>query len=252
MTPAAALAAPIASSSEPTRDVLVVAAGERARGQDLVGEADAGTGRRRRGASVEHVGQRRRRELGRGSPEGSVPTTATPSRRGRSRRGRRSPRRPPAATPAASAAKNRSANRTASAAPPTASVAPLTVAERAHDLGQLRQRLARVDREPEQLAQLADHEHDRDAVDVAHEHRPREVVGDPPEPQQPREDEAAPRRAAPASRRARRRPRSGGRQREHGRGRRAPTATPRARRSAGARSPAARRRPAAAAARRAR
>ena len=52
------------------------------------------------------------------------------------------------------------------------------------------ERVAGADREAEQLAELADHEHDRDAVDVADQHRPREVVGEPAEPQQAREQEA--------------------------------------------------------------
>ena len=52
------------------------------------------------------------------------------------------------------------------------------------------QRIARVDVEPEQVAELGDDEHDRDAVQVADQHRPGEVVGNPAEAQHPGEQEA--------------------------------------------------------------
>ena len=75
------------------------------------------------------------------------------------------------------------------------------------DLDELRERVARVDVEPEQLAELADDQHDRDAVDVADQHGPREVVGDPAEPQRAGRAGSTRRRAAPAWRPARRPPR---------------------------------------------
>ena len=43
---------------------------------------------------------------------------------------------------------------------------------------------------PSSLPSWRDHEHHRDAVQVADQHRAREVVGDPAEPKQPREQEA--------------------------------------------------------------
>ncbi len=52
------------------------------------------------------------------------------------------------------------------------------------------QRIARVDVETEQVAELGDHEHDRDAVQVADQHRPGEIVGHPAEAQHPGEQEA--------------------------------------------------------------
>jgi hypothetical protein len=59
-------------------------------------------------------------------------------------------------------------------------------------LRELRQRLTRVDRQTEQLRQLTNDEDDGDAVDVADEHRAREVVGDPAEAEHPGERKAQP------------------------------------------------------------
>jgi hypothetical protein len=64
------------------------------------------------------------------------------------------------------------------------------VADLASHLDELRHRVARVDVDPGQLAELADDEHDGDTVDVAHQHGPREVVGQPPQPEQPRDQKA--------------------------------------------------------------
>ena len=63
-------------------------------------------------------------------------------------------------------------------------------AELADRLPELAERLRGVDREPEKLAELADDEDHGDAVDVADEHGPREVVGDPAEPEHPGDREA--------------------------------------------------------------
>jgi hypothetical protein len=57
------------------------------------------------------------------------------------------------------------------------------VADLASHLGELRHRVARVDVDPGELAELTDDEHDGDAMDVAHQHGPREVVGQPPQPE---------------------------------------------------------------------
>ena len=235
-------------------DVLVVAPRERARGQDLVGERHEEQARRRRARSATHVRQRRRRErrareAGRQRADdrdavrrrGRAPSEATIARDDDDQRRGQAARRTVAGRAAPRARRRR--RRPSS---------PLDVAELAEHLGQLRQRLGRVDRDAEQLAELADHEHDRDAMDVADEHRAREVVGDPADPQQPRDDDSSRRPAARASRRARRRRRCP-RWRSPARRRRpAPRASPPARRSAGARSRAARTRRPAAAARRGR
>ena len=74
----------------------------------------------------------------------------------------------------------------------TAIVVPLTSPSSCSHLREPSQRIARVDVEPEQLAELGDHEHDRDAVQVADQHRPGEVVGHPAEAQRPGEQEAGP------------------------------------------------------------
>ena len=64
------------------------------------------------------------------------------------------------------------------------------VAELAHGLPQAREGVAGVDVDPEELRELCDHERDRDAVQVPHQHGPGEVVRDPAEPEQPRQPEA--------------------------------------------------------------
>jgi hypothetical protein len=64
------------------------------------------------------------------------------------------------------------------------------VTELAEHLDELRNRVDRLDVEPQQLAQLADDEDRGDAVDVADEHWAREIVGEPRESQQPRQHEA--------------------------------------------------------------
>ena len=46
------------------------------------------------------------------------------------------------------------------------------------------------DLQAEQLAELRDHQRDRDAVQIADQHGSGEIVGDPADPQQPREEEA--------------------------------------------------------------
>ncbi len=53
--------------------------------------------------------------------------------------------------------------------------------ELAHDLADLRERVARVDVEAEQLAELRDDEHHGDPVEVADQDGTREVVGKPAE-----------------------------------------------------------------------
>ena len=126
---------------------------------------------------------------------------ATPRRRSRRRR-RSAARRAPAARGSAGPAGSRARPRRRRAS------RRCTSPSSRHDLDELRQRVARRRSSmPEQLAELADHEHDGDAVDVADEHRPREVVGDPAEPQQPRDAGSTRRRAARASPRARPPPR---------------------------------------------
>ena len=64
------------------------------------------------------------------------------------------------------------------------------VAEFAHGLPEAREGVAGVDVDPEKLRELRDHERDRDAVQVPHQHGPGEVVGDPAEPEQARQPEA--------------------------------------------------------------
>ena len=56
------------------------------------------------------------------------------------------------------------------------------VTELLHDLGELRQRLGRVDVEPQQLAELPDQQDDDHAVDVPDQDGAGEVVGDPAQP----------------------------------------------------------------------
>ena len=66
----------------------------------------------------------------------------------------------------------------------------VVVAELLHDVDDLPDRPAGVDGHAEQLAELRAHEHDRDAVEVADDHRPREVVREPAEASRPGEQEA--------------------------------------------------------------
>jgi hypothetical protein len=77
----------------------------------------------------------------------------------------------------------------ARAAAPTASVGA-HIPDLATQLDQLGDRVARVDVDPGELAELADDQHDGDTVDVAHEHGSGEVVGQPAEPEDPRDQEA--------------------------------------------------------------
>ena len=67
---------------------------------------------------------------------------------------------------------------------------PAHVPERTQDVRDLSDRLRRVDVDSQQFPELAADEHDRDAVDVADEHRPGEVVGQPAESDDPGQQEA--------------------------------------------------------------
>ena len=171
--------------------VLAALAGEGARGQDLVREGDEEERRAPPAASSRTSCERAASAAsgGAGRPR--------PGRRSRCRglRSRTPTRRPIAATTTISAPgtigrKRRRPNSAPSETTLTASVAPLTSPSSLHHLPEPAQRLARVDLEPEQLAQLGDHERDRDSVQVADQHRPGEVVGDPAEPQRARQQEA--------------------------------------------------------------
>jgi hypothetical protein len=66
----------------------------------------------------------------------------------------------------------------------------LDITELADDLHELRQRVGGVDVDPEQLRDLADHQHHGDAVDVADQHGSGKVVGDPAEAREPGDEEA--------------------------------------------------------------
>ena len=57
--------------------------------------------------------------------------------------------------------------------------------ELVEELAYLGDRLVGLDGDPEHLAQLSADQHNGDAVQVAHQDRPGEVVGDPPEPDEP-------------------------------------------------------------------
>ena len=172
-------------------DVLVVTAGERARDEDRVGEADeeqAGAA----GRSVDGVATPATGTSSAAGRTGSSPTTATPSAASPSAAEAAMP--PTTTTSAAGTrgAMNRSGSRTASATRGHASVGEVRVADLAHDLDELRDRVERVDVDAEQLAELPDDQHDRDAVDVADQHGAREVVGDQPRRSTPGEQEDAP------------------------------------------------------------
>ena len=67
---------------------------------------------------------------------------------------------------------------------------PTRFADLRHHLPELRQRVGVLDRDAEQLRELPDDEDDRNAVDVAHEHGAREVVGEPADLEHPCEHEA--------------------------------------------------------------
>jgi hypothetical protein len=72
-----------------------------------------------------------------------------------------------------------------SAAAPTGEGRHAQIADVPAQLDELRNRVACIDVDPGELAELADNEHDRDAVDVAHQNGSGEVIGQPAEPQQP-------------------------------------------------------------------
>ena len=86
--------------------------------------------------------------------------------------------------------KRRSVSSAASEVTLTAIVGAAHVSELPRHIREPLQRIARVDVEPEQVAELGDHEHDRDAVQVPDQHRPGEVVGHPAEAQHPGQQEA--------------------------------------------------------------
>ena len=171
--------------------MLVVLPGERARGQDLVGERDEEDAERRR-----HERERRRRAAASARRGGAGPTGS--GRRPRPRGSAKSSAHESAIAPTttisaagSSAAKRRSASSTAERDDADGERGAAHVAELAHHLPELRQRLAsRRSTSPSSLPSWPITSDDGDAVDVADQHRPGEVVGDPAEPQQPREQEA--------------------------------------------------------------
>ena len=245
MKPAAAFAAPIASSSceartfwrcfpANARAVRISSAKETTKMPSAAGTSR--TTSRMRGVGTVTLG----------SPTGS---SRRPRRRGSLGRAPTKPQSTATTTISAAGSlgrKKRSTNSAASATTLTTTVVAAHVAELVDHLPQLTERLAGVDRKPEQLAELADDQHHGDAMDVADEHWAGEVVGDPAEPQRPRDQEAGRdeqrerRRQLGRQRRCPRRP-VGGRP-----PRRASRPTPPGRRSAGATSQGARRRPSAA------
>ena len=189
VNPAAAFAAPIASSSCDARTgswrrpaneraVRISSANETRNTPSAAGASSATSPNPGRGS------------VGRGRPLGIRPTTATPWPARSS--AQETPIAPTTTTsaPGTRGTKKRNASSTASADGADRHRRAAYRAELAGVLGQPVERVAGADREAEQLSDLADHEHDRNAVDVADQHRPREVVGEPAEPQQAREQEA--------------------------------------------------------------
>jgi hypothetical protein len=165
-------------------DMLVVFAGERAGGEDRVGEADdedAEGGWRDR----ERVGQRRRRRCQLGQPRRDVTDYRDPvghevePPRGDDRPDDDQQRPRHSRRQEAKRQQDPERNR------PDHQGGALDVAELADDLHELWERVRGVDVESEQLRELADHEHDGDAVDVADQDRSGQVVGDSAEPREP-------------------------------------------------------------------
>ena len=91
------------------------------------------------------------------------------------------------------------------------------IADLATQFDELGQRVAGVDIDPGQLAELADDQHHGDAVDVAHKHGSGEVVGQPAEPQQPRDQEARRYQQRQRARQFQGLRAAGGGERQHGR-----------------------------------
>ena len=211
----------------PDADVLVAAARERARGEDLVGEAHEEQADRAGGDGGEVLQRREarcgqaRRDLADRRDVEVEPGGGDDRRRSRRRA------RPGSAARGSAAGMSRT-----SAAAETASVVPLHGAEFADDLRQLGQRVARGDVQPEQLAELADHEHDRDAVDVARRGRAARSSPRPSRAGARGRDRSRRRRAAPSRPRAPPPPRSRPPPARGRSPRRAPTTTLPARRSA--------------------
>ena len=178
MIPAAAFAAPIASSSCPTRMCWSwLPANERAVRISSANDTRNSPTAAGTSASV--------------SCHGGVGTLSRAARRGCPRPPRRRLPRSSAQeatiapTTTISAAGSRGTRKrggatAASAATPTATVATLTspISRPTSTSCGIGSRASMST--PEQLAELPDDQHDRDAVDVADQHGPREVVGEPP------------------------------------------------------------------------
>ena len=95
---------------------------------------------------------------------------------------------PPTTTnsePGAFGATRRNTSTTASEVRPTATVAPLALPISRSASASCGRGSDRVDRESQQLLELTDDQDDRDAVHVTDEDRPREIVRNPPEAQEP-------------------------------------------------------------------
>ena len=202
VSPAATLATPIASTSCSARTCWPCLPGERPRGEDLVGEADEEDPDRRR-QEQQGVTAARDREV-----EGREPAWDTPDHRdaalleveppGDPDRGDDDEQRRGEATGDVRGARIR----IASASAPTSSVRPLvSPSSRTTSASCGSGSRASMSR-PSSLPELRDDEHDGDAVQVADQDRPREVVGEPAEAQRTRGEEASRRRgprARPAS-----------------------------------------------------
>ena len=189
MTPAAALGDAHRQQFLIDADVLPVAAGERARGQHLVGERheeQSGRGRRER----DDVLPRRARnaqvgQAGRDLPDDRDAVLVESERLGGHDRGDHDDQRGGQPRRHVAGGEQQRQGRGADGERRRVHVPDL-----ANHLGELRHRVGRVDVDPGELAELADDQHDRDTVDVADEHGSGEVVGQPAEPEQPRDQKA--------------------------------------------------------------
>ena len=86
--------------------------------------------------------------------------------------------------------KIRPPKRITSATSDTSAVLPETSPSSSQHVAELADRIGRVQRDPQQLAELPDDQHDRDAVQVADQDGARQVLGDPLQPRQARDEEA--------------------------------------------------------------
>ena len=172
-------------------DVLAAAAGEGAGDQDLVGVADEedAEGRRQQRQGVARVearaldaGQARGDLADHGHAVGGQPEGGRGDDRGDHHD----------QGPGSLRKRQRRPSSTAREAAPTARVAAVPVAEVAEHRDQRRDRALGLGAEAEQLAELADDQDHGDPVEVADQHRPGEVVGDPAQPDQPCHQEHGP------------------------------------------------------------